>query len=104
MNKFFLIPFAGLIAPASCSSDEPAGNDKPFVICPTPVGRNIVEAQNNFSCDFFRLASAKAEEPNMVISPLSLSMALSMVANGAEGETLSEILTTLGLSSPLTIL
>ena len=101
MNKFFLIPFAGLIAPASCSSDEPAGNDKPFVICPTPVGRNIVEAQNNFSCDFFRLASAKAEEPNMVISPLSLSMALSMVANGAEGETLSEILTTLGMRSSL---
>lgn len=101
MKKLSLILCAGALALSSCSSDEPAGNDAPFVICPTPTGRSIVEAQNNFSCDFFRLASAKAEAPNMVISPLSLSMALSMTANGAAGETLSEILTTLGIGSTL---
>lgn len=97
MNKlFFILIAATLIATTGCTSDEPEPNDKPYVICPTAIGRNIIDAQNSFSCGFFKLASSTATAPNLVISPLSISMALSMTANGASGETLSEMTATLG--------
>lgn len=102
MKHFPFILLAGLLTLASCSSsDELINNEKPLVICPTVDGMSIVKAQNNFSCNFFKQTSAASEEPNMVISPLSLTMALSMTANGAANETLSEIIATLGYGSSL---
>ena len=50
---------------------------------------NIKEANNRFA---FSLLSELYKGESMVFSPLSIEMALSMVANGTEGETTKEII------------
>ena len=47
---------------------------------------------NKFAYDFLAASYRKAEEPNMIVSPLSLEMLLSVLANGANREALEEIL------------
>ncbi|MFA9391611.1 MAG: serpin family protein [Prolixibacteraceae bacterium] len=53
--------------------------------------KQIVEADNAFGLDIFKLINAGEEKANFMISPLSLSMALSMAYNGAETETKAEM-------------
>lgn len=58
---------------------------------PTPIdldlkSKTLVEADNAFGLDLFKTLNA-SEEGNFNISPLSISLALAMTYNGAEGET-----------------
>lgn len=55
----------------------------------------LVSASNQFSFNLFA-ALAEAADTNLFISPLSVSMALGMTVNGAAGQTLEDMLTTLG--------
>jgi len=66
----------------------------------TPVSTtDLVNAQNNFALDIFKEANAlDAEEENIIISPLSVAIALAMVTNGAKGETLEEFQDVMHLS------
>lgn len=50
----------------------------------------IIESDNAFGLDIYKLIAAE-EEGNLMISPLSISMALSMAYNGAESETKAEM-------------
>lgn len=64
---------------------------------------NTEQQMTNESTDFaFRffhqVNSSEKGQPNWLISPLSAGMALGMVTNGAEGNTLAEMKTTLGFS------
>ncbi|MCK9625667.1 MAG: serpin family protein [Bacteroidales bacterium] len=54
---------------------------------------------NKFAFDFFRNISINANKPNIFISPLSASLALSMTAIGAEGETGSQMKALLGFEN-----
>lgn len=48
----------------------------------------IIEADNQFGTELFNLIiDEETEAPNLMISPLSVSLALAMAYNGAEGET-----------------
>ena len=58
-----------------------------------------VDATEPFSLDLFKKYSELSGDPNVAISPLSATFAMAMVANGATGETQSEILTALGFNS-----
>lgn len=55
----------------------------------------IIEAANDFSFDIFARINESDPNKNLFISPLSISTALSMTANGAVGETKEGIKTTL---------
>lgn len=57
--------------------------------------QRITTASNDFGLTFFRELAA-ADAGSIFVSPLSLSLALSMTANGAVGQTQQEMLTTLG--------
>ncbi|GAB5519626.1 MAG: serpin family protein [Rhodothermales bacterium] len=59
--------------------------------------QRIVEADNTFGFNLFRQTVAAEPEANVFISPLSVSMALGMTLNGAEGETREEMEATLEL-------
>lgn len=60
----------------------------------------LVEANNEFAYKWLGVMNeAETENDNFVISPLSLSMALSMTANGAAGVSQSEILNVLGFDA-----
>lgn len=52
--------------------------------------REIIAGQNDFALDLFRELS-KADKENSLLSPVSLSLNLGMLANGAAGSTLDEL-------------
>lgn len=56
------------------------------------------EAEADFAIELFKLSVANQESKgeNVLLSPLSITLALAMTANGAEGETLSDMLDVLG--------
>lgn len=102
MKKLFSIfAFAIVVLMMAACSDkgEPVGGDEYSEFVPIELSRSeqgIVSQHNAFSFELFgRLATGSWNESFMV-SPLSVSMVMSMLANGAQGETRSEILTTLG--------
>lgn len=54
----------------------------------TAAEEQLIAADRNFGIDLFRNLSAE-QESNMMISPLSVSMVLGMIVNGAAGDTRS---------------
>lgn len=66
----------------------------------TQVGEQIVESDNSFGLDFFKLLTENnTTNENLMISPLSISLALSMTYNGADTETKTAMENTLRFSS-----
>jgi len=60
--------------------------------------KSLIEADNSFGFELFKqINSATSEDKNLFISPLSISMALSMTLNGAAGTTLEGMKTALQL-------
>lgn len=105
LSKGFLVALlaaSSMLAPA-CSEQqqedviEPTGNEK-FI--PIPLSRaeqEIVDTQNDFALEMFRNIHGTTDiNSNFFISPLSVSMSMSALANGANGDTRSQIIKTLG--------
>lgn len=100
---YFLSPVALLMA--SCSSDEPnPGTDEPII---DPVVENVTLELNEaetataaqiqgFNMNFFKAMCAAENNGNIVASPLSAQLLLSMVSNGCTEETTAEIAAALG--------
>jgi serine protease inhibitor len=71
--------------------------DKADVRPLTDNEKQLVAASNGFGFELFKESvKQSAENSNVVISPLSVSMCLGMVENGAANDTLSDIEATLG--------
>ena len=56
----------------------------------------FIQAQTGFYLNLFQKAEAQTPEQNVLVSPYSVMQALAMTANGADGQTLSEMEQTLG--------
>ncbi len=84
----------------SCD-DSVTGTDDPNAELPRELSvteKLLIEADQEFSYEIFRNTVVfDDEEENVIISPLSISMALSMALNGARGETYEEMRETLHL-------
>jgi serpin B len=81
------VPFAVLLQ--GCGTD-PSGPADPIDALPRPLTvteQELVSASNRFGFDLFRRVHAAEDGPNVFLSPLSASMALGMILNGAAGET-----------------
>lgn len=76
-----------------CQSDSPEDHIEASPVELTQAESRGVAQQNNFG---FKVLQKVGEKGNYALSPLSLNFALSMAANGATGETLSELLGLLG--------
>ena len=104
---------AGLLGVMACNElgeiiSDLGGDSSPITISsPTPTEqltkvslnetqKSYVSAGNSMA---FRLLKELYDGKNMVCSPLSLQYALAMAANGAEGETLQQIIDLLGYGS-----
>ncbi|MDR3060825.1 MAG: serpin family protein [Dysgonamonadaceae bacterium] len=95
---FLIIPI--LLFLWACSDDV---NDSDNFPDAKPVDlrselRPRIEQDNLFAWDLFKTLSGETEDPNIFISPLSVSMALSMTMNGAKGATREEMETALRIS------
>ncbi|OQY03661.1 MAG: hypothetical protein B6I20_04650 [Bacteroidetes bacterium 4572_117] len=96
ISKFSLI-FVFIIALASCKKD--AVNLELKEIMLNNVGKQLVESDNGFGIDLFKIVAANNNEnKNQMISPLSVSLALSMAYNGADKETKTAMENTLQLT------
>jgi serpin B len=83
--KRFLTGFSLLVAFVSCSKDN-TYEPKPLNLPLKSAG--VITADNAFGLDLYgRLAASAAAGTNLMISPMSVSQALSMTYNGAGGET-----------------
>ncbi len=76
----------------------PEGTTYEVVSLPASTETALTKSNNDFSCRLFREILKHQEKPNVFISPLSASLALSMTTNGAAGITEKEMLATLGFS------
>ena len=86
---------------AACQSDDNSSpQPKPRKdIALTRAEQEMTDLGTDFAFRFFnQVCKTEVEKPNLFISPLSASLCLSMIANGALGNTLSEMTDVLGFS------
>ncbi len=90
-----------IFSATSCTDDDPE------VVLPGEIeldlkSEKIVEADNKFGLELFQLLNEEEEEDkNLMMSPLSVSLALAMAYNGAEGNTqeqMEEMLHKIGMT------
>lgn len=98
MNRLILLALAGVIALTSCEKtdrQEPDDNmDNTYhPIELTKSEMQVADGANAFGLDVYH---SVYKDEQMLFSPLSLSLALSMTALGADGMTASQMCTTLG--------
>src|SRR5690606_7092122 len=98
MRKATLLPTlatALVLVGAGCGlSDQDTEReivDRPL----TSVERAVVKSDESFGLGLFSAVNETAPDENVVVSPLSVSMALGMALNGANGETHAEMLSAL---------
>lgn len=86
---------------ASCEKDEKPVNPETEYDCMTPIvlsrsEQQIVYSQNDFSFKLLKSQLESTATSNFVSSPLGAYIDLSMIANGANGDTRTEIIEALG--------
>jgi len=93
---FLSIPFFVLVSCDKTDTDETPGD--PVNISTELYQKQVIDSANKFAFDLFRpvMADAKGEE-NIMISPFSITSALSMTLNGAAEETFEAMRKTLRL-------
>jgi serine protease inhibitor len=81
----------------SCKKDSnPSAQEKKVEL--SSKQQLVIDQSNSFGFDFFReVYAASGNDQNLMVSPLSVSMALGMTRNGAAGSTLDAINNTMGL-------
>lgn len=92
---------AGALALAAACSD-PVGPPAAIEQLPRALSvseQEVIDASNTFAFDLLREASMRTDSANVVLSPLSASMALGMTMNGADGETYDEMHAMLGFGA-----
>jgi serine protease inhibitor len=90
MRKSILLPatillFSGLLS--SCEKGDAIQKETPKITL-HKKSAEIIEADNAFGIELFKEVSHLAGSKNLMISPLSVSYALGMTYNGANGSTL----------------
>ncbi|MFQ5824740.1 MAG: serpin family protein, partial [bacterium] len=68
----------------------------------TSLEKSLVESDNKFGFKLFKEIIKEEKDKNVFISPLSVSMALGMTLNGANGETKAAMEQTLELAGMTT--
>jgi serpin B len=67
----------------------------------TTEAKAFIANTNEFALDVFRTVASSEEDDNYMVSPISLSMALGMLHNGARGETMQAFDNVLGRGNTL---
>ena len=98
--KLKLYYFIGLFCLlVSCQDDDSIDVKQRKDVVLTRTEEQWANESQDFAFRFFRQANlTETQRPNWMISPFSASMALGMLANGAQGNTLEEMKSTLGFS------
>lgn len=101
VTALILIPAILLSVPGCTLQKRPVSLMKSITPNDSVPKKNVTErsdALTDFAVRLFQASQENAEDSNVLISPLSVLYALSMTANGAEGETLAQMESVLGMS------
>jgi len=99
VKKLLSLLLVSAICVGICSGcgKTPAPLEAPKVSITPKASQTVNSALNSFGLDLLRTSrELQAEQTGILLSPLSAALALSMAANGADGETLSEFEALLG--------
>lgn len=96
MKKSIFLAVGLFLLTASCTQDEPEEKHITIVV-PSRAELEVALSYSDFAFDLLDASIDCSDSDNVLISPMSASLALSMLANGASGSTLDEILATLRL-------
>jgi serine protease inhibitor len=88
--RTLLMGFVAVVLFATSCTKTPAINDESDIF-----RQKLLDANNAFSIDLLQQTHQENDSANLVLSPLSLTVGLSVLANGAEGATREAILTAL---------
>ena len=84
------------------NNDQPVNPGDPVDISTEIHQKEVIDSANTFAFDLFKpILSAAEENENIMISPFSISSALSMTLNGAAGETYDGMLKALLLEGKI---
>lgn len=100
MTRIFALLLAAVLLVGMFTACRAPADDLMLDVTPNPVGNVVLSevdsaAVTDFAVRLFQTAAETDE--NTLISPLSVLVALSMTANGAVGETLSQMESVLGM-------
>jgi serine protease inhibitor len=95
-STFLAIAMMLLFVSCEKTSDSPPGD--PVKINLTLKQESLVTSENSFAFDIFGRVLKSQGDENIIISPLSISYALSMAVNGANGATRDSMLKALRVS------
>lgn len=99
MTSLIMISLIMILSTSCSKADDEELPTEPVQIDLSASQVSLVNSGNNFAFDLFRsILAESAEDENIIISPLSVSVALSMTLNGASGQTREDMLATLGIS------
>lgn len=85
-----------------CEDSNPQPSGEPKTIALTETSIKLIENSNDFGVSLFK-NTALAEHDNLMLSPLSAGIALTMALNGADQETYSQIKKMLGYDENMTL-
>ncbi len=97
MKKLFTFLMLVILITAASCQQESTDNSEAKKINPDEKSAQLIAADNAFGLELFQKIRKNNEEENIMISPLSISVALAMAYNGADGETKTEMENTLKL-------
>jgi serine protease inhibitor len=96
MNRIIISCLLTTAVIAGCAKDKPAENRNIVQVQLTANQKSLVSSNNAFGFDIFRtINKSENQDKNVFISPLSISLALAMTYNGADGDTKTEMQNTL---------
>ncbi|MFW5756793.1 MAG: serpin family protein [Tangfeifania sp.] len=82
---------------SSCQKNEVQPPENKIIDLDEKSAR-LIEADNEFGLEMFQKVREESDEENLMISPLSISVALAMAYNGADGDTKTEMEETMKLN------
>ena len=89
-TMFTFITLFTFIAISSCQQEN-INPEENKIIELDDKSAQLIEADNAFGLEIFQEIREESDEENIMISPLSISVALAMAYNGADGETKTEM-------------
>ena len=87
---FTIIAVLALCAFCSCQTDD-SNTDENKTINLDEKSAQLIEADNTFGLELFQKIREESEKENIMISPLSISVAFAMAYNGADKDTKTEM-------------
>ena len=96
MKKMFLVPMVMIIVIMCCEKQQSdTKNYRSF----TAAESKIAKSGSGFGMNVFKRINMNSQDSNLFISPLSISMALSMALNGANDSTYTAMRNSLGFEN-----